>query len=73
MHQLSGHISLYSLEKCAPSNLKRCREIIEPKLREALCGFRSGRSTTDQIYTLQQNFEKLWEWPKDVSPYFFRL
>jgi len=31
---------------------KRCREIFEPKLDDVQCGFRPGRSTTDQIFTL---------------------
>jgi len=42
---------------------KRCREIIEPKLNGAQCGF---CSTTDQIFTLQQNFENSWKYAKDV-------
>jgi len=35
---------------------ERCREKFESKLDDI--HFRSGRSTTDQIYTLQQIFEK---------------
>ena len=39
---------------------KKCHEIAEPKLTDAQCGFRPGRSTIDQIFALQQIFEKLW-------------
>ena len=52
-------ISLFNLQgkvfvKCLD---KRCRETNEPKLKDSQCGFRPGRSTTDQIFTLQQIFE----------------
>ena len=43
---------------------KKCREIAEPKLTDAQCGFRPGRSTMDQIFALQQIFEKSWEYAK---------
>jgi len=48
---------------------KRCREIIEPKLKDTQRGFRLGRSTADQSFALQifgpvlvrsqQNFQRL--------------
>ena len=58
MHKLHG-ISLLSLlgqvyAKCLE---KRCREIIEPKLGDTQCGFRPGRSTTDQI-SLSSKFSR---------------
>ena len=40
---------------------KKCREIVEPKLTDAQYGFHPGRSTMDQIFALQQIFEKSWE------------
>ena len=30
---------------------RKCREIVESKLEDSQCGFRPGRSTTDQIFT----------------------
>ena len=45
---------------------QKCREIIEPKLTEAQCGFRPGRSTMGQIFALQQILEKSWEYAKKV-------
>ena len=40
---------------------KKCREIVEPKLTDAQCGFRPGQRTMDQIFSLQDIFRKLWE------------
>ena len=31
------------------------------------CGLRPGRSTTDQIFTLKQIFEKSWEYSKELN------
>ena len=52
---------------------KKCREIVEPKLTDAQCGFRPVRSTMDQIFSLQQIFEKSWEYAKEVNAYFVDL
>ena len=49
---------------------KRCREIIESKLEDTQCGLRPGSSSKDQIFTLQQIFEKRWEYAKDVYTWF---
>ena len=45
---------------------RKCRELVEPKLEDGQCGFRQGRSTTDQSFTLKQIFEKSWEYGKDL-------
>ena len=61
-------ISLLSLpgkvyEKCLE---KRYNEIVESQLPDAQCGFHPGRSTMDQIFALQQVFEKSWKYAKEV-------
>ena len=45
---------------------KRCRGIIESKLNDTQPGFRPGRSISDQMFTLQQIFQKSWEDAKNV-------
>jgi len=52
---------------------KRCREIIEPKLNNTQCDFGAGHGTTAQIFTLQQIFEKSWEYAKNVYTCFVDL
>ena len=59
-----------SIAKCLE---KTCHEIIEPKLNDTQCGLRPGRSTTDQIFPLQQIFEKSWEYAKDIFTCFVDL
>ena len=44
----------------------RCRESIEPKQDDNMCGFRSNRSTTDQIW-------KIFKFSKDVYTFFVDL
>ena len=54
--------------------LKRKRpEIVESKLEDIQCGFRPGRSTLDQIFTLKQIFEKFREYGKDLFACFVDL
>jgi len=50
-----------------------CREIVESKLEDGQSGFHPGRSTTDQIFTLKQIFEKSWEYGKDLFACFVDL
>ena len=42
--------------------LNRIKPIIENKLREEQAGFRRGRSTIDQIYSIRRIIEKRWEY-----------
>ena len=52
---------------------RKCREIVESKLEDGQSGFRQGRSTTDQIFTLKQIFKKSWESGKDLFASFVDL
>ena len=45
---------------------RKCRKTVELKLEDDQCGFWPGHSTTDQIFTLRQIFQKSWEYAKDV-------
>ena len=45
---------------------RKCPDIVERKLEDDQCGFRTGRSTTHQIFTLRLIFKKSWEYAKDV-------
>ena len=68
-------ISLLSLpgkeyDKCLE---RKSREILESNLEDGQCGFRPSRSTTDQIFTLKQIFEKSWEYGKDLFACFVNL
>ena len=42
----------------------------EKTLGEYQAGFRSGRSTTDQIFTVRQVYEKFWEFGTDLYQVF---
>ena len=63
---LSGKVYAKCLER-------KCREIVESKLEDGQCGFRPGRSTTNQIFTLKQIFEKSLEYGKDLFACFVDL
>ena len=51
----------------------RCRAMIELRLGDEQCGFRPGRSTTDQIFTFRLVIEKAWEYAKPVYCSFIDL
>ena len=46
---------------------------MESKLEDSQCGFRLGRSTMNQIFTLKQSFEKSWKHGKDLFACFVDL
>jgi len=69
MNQLPRHLFAKPPRKCVCQDGK----IIEPKLDDIQCVFCRGRSTTEQISTLQQNFEKSWEHAKDLYTCFADL
>ena len=52
---------------------RKCRKIVESKLKDDQCGFCLGRSTTDQIFNLTQIFQKSWEYGKDLFACFVNL
>ena len=52
---------------------RKCREIMESKLENGWYSFGLDRSTTDQIFTLKQIFEKSWEYGKDLFSCFAHL
>ncbi|KAI3355453.1 hypothetical protein L3Q82_018289 [Scortum barcoo] len=47
---------------------RRIRPIVDPRIQEEQCGFRPGRGTLDQLYTLHRVLEGLWEFAQ-TSPH----
>uniref|UniRef100_A0A3B3HQU3 Reverse transcriptase domain-containing protein n=1 Tax=Oryzias latipes TaxID=8090 RepID=A0A3B3HQU3_ORYLA len=52
---------------------RRVRPIVEPRIQEQQCGFRPGRGTVDQLYTLSRVLEGLWEFAHPVHMCFVDL
>ncbi|TWW53911.1 R2DM Retrovirus-related Pol polyprotein from type II retrotransposable element [Takifugu flavidus] len=52
---------------------RRVRRIVEPRIQEEQCGFRPGRGTVDQLYTLSRVFEGTWEFAQPVHMCFVDL
>ncbi|TWW54739.1 hypothetical protein D4764_0188490 [Takifugu flavidus] len=52
---------------------RRVRRIVEPRIQEEQCGFRPGRGTVDQLYTLRRVFEGAWEFAQPVHMCFVDL
>ncbi|TWW66946.1 hypothetical protein D4764_20G0009780 [Takifugu flavidus] len=52
---------------------KRIRLIVEPLIKEEQCGFRPGRGTTDQLFTLAGVLEGRWEFAQPVHMCFVDL
>ena len=69
---LFGNFQMFSIY-VAKYLEKRCREIYEPKLNDTQGGFHPSHSTTDQNFTLQQIFEKSWEYAKNFYTCFVDL
>ena len=52
---------------------RRVRRIVESRLEEEQCGFRPGRGTVDQLYTLFRVLEGSWEFAQPVYMCFVDL
>ncbi|KAI3356949.1 hypothetical protein L3Q82_003594 [Scortum barcoo] len=52
---------------------RRIRPIVDPRIQEEQCGFRPGRGTVDQLYTLHRVLEGLWEFAQPVHMCFVDL
>ena len=52
---------------------RRIRRIVEPRIQEEQCGFRPGRGTVDQLYTLSRVLEGAWEFAQPVHMCFVDL
>ena len=47
--------------------------LVEPWIQEEQCGFRPGRGTLDQLYTLARVLEGAWEFAQPVHMCFVDL
>nr|XP_049610760.1 uncharacterized protein LOC125988936 isoform X1 [Syngnathus scovelli] len=52
---------------------RRVRREVEPRIQEEQCGFRPGRGTVDQLYTLGRILEGAWEFAQPVHMCFVDL
>ncbi|XP_077065604.1 pancreatic secretory granule membrane major glycoprotein GP2-like [Siphateles boraxobius] len=52
---------------------RRIRPIVEPRIQEEQCGFRPGRGTLDQLYTLYRVLEGSWEFAQPIHMCFVDL
>uniref|UniRef100_A0A673BTI1 Reverse transcriptase domain-containing protein n=1 Tax=Sphaeramia orbicularis TaxID=375764 RepID=A0A673BTI1_9TELE len=70
-----GGITLLSLPGKVYSRVleRRIRPIVEPRIQEEQCGFRPGRGTLDQLYTLHRVLEGSWEFAQPVHMCFVDL
>jgi len=50
--------------------LSRIKEKSEQVIGNYQCGFRLGRSTTDQIFILRQIYQKTWEFDREIHVLF---
>ncbi|KAK3567863.1 hypothetical protein QTP86_027338 [Hemibagrus guttatus] len=70
-----GGITLLSLPGKVYSQVleRRVRPLVEPRIQEEQCGFRPGRGTLDQLYTLHRVLEGSWEFAQPVHMCFVDL
>uniref|UniRef100_A0A8C6Q6A0 Reverse transcriptase domain-containing protein n=1 Tax=Nothobranchius furzeri TaxID=105023 RepID=A0A8C6Q6A0_NOTFU len=52
---------------------RRVRSIVESQIEEEQCGFRPGRGTVDQLYTLARVMEGAWEFVQPIHMCFVDL
>ncbi|KAK3571245.1 hypothetical protein QTP86_005959 [Hemibagrus guttatus] len=52
---------------------RRVQPLVEPRIQEEQCGFRPGRGTLDQLYTLHRVLEGSWEFAQPVHICFVDL
>nr|XP_049618290.1 E3 SUMO-protein ligase PIAS2 isoform X1 [Syngnathus scovelli]XP_049618292.1 E3 SUMO-protein ligase PIAS2 isoform X1 [Syngnathus scovelli]XP_049618293.1 E3 SUMO-protein ligase PIAS2 isoform X1 [Syngnathus scovelli] len=52
---------------------RRVRREVEPRIQEEQCGFRPGRGTVDQLYTLGRILKGAWEFAQPVHMCFVDL
>ncbi|TWW77544.1 hypothetical protein D4764_12G0009340 [Takifugu flavidus] len=52
---------------------RRVHRIVKPRIQEEQCGFRPGRGTVDQLYTLSRVFEGAWEFAQPLHMCFVDL
>ena len=52
---------------------RRIRPIVKPQIQEEQCGFRPGRGTLDQLYTLHRVLKGSWEFAQPVHMCFVDL
>ena len=71
----TGWITLLSLPGKVYAKVleRRIRSIVEPQIEEEQCGFRPGRGTVDQLFTLARVLEGAWEFAQPVHMCFVDL
>ncbi|KAI3357792.1 hypothetical protein L3Q82_016183 [Scortum barcoo] len=65
--------TLFTVQVYARVLERRIRPIVDPRIQEEQCGFRPGRGTLDQLYTLHRVLEGLWEFAQPVHMCFVDL
>jgi len=59
---------IYSLPRKVYAGVleRRIQPIVEPWIQEEQCGFRPGRGTLDQLFTLYRVLEGSWEFAQPI-------